>query len=98
MTRIQRVCSSVDRPEAVEPDVGRLEVSSLRGSPRRLGWGLAAGHGLDPTLSWYGTDRDHLGRRGQSQIPHGLEIQIANASRFAPVPKHLAAPSFEALQ
>ncbi|EGB04280.1 hypothetical protein AURANDRAFT_67318 [Aureococcus anophagefferens] len=31
-------------------------------------------------------------------VAHGrLEIQIANASRFAPVPKHLAAPSFEAL-
>ena len=69
MTRIQRVCSGVDRPEAVEPDVGRLEVP--RGSPRRLGWGHAARDGLDPTPWWYGTDRDHLGRRGQPQIPHG---------------------------
>ena len=33
-----------DRPEAVEPDVGRLEVP--RGSPGRLGWGLTSGHGL----------------------------------------------------
>ena len=47
-----------DHAEAVEPDVGRLEVP--RGSPRRLGWGLAAGHGLDPTLSWYRTDQDHF--------------------------------------
>ena len=69
MTRIQRVCSGVDRPEAVEPDVGRLEVP--RGSPRRLGWGHAARDGLDPTPWWYGTDRDHLGRRGQPQTPHG---------------------------
>ena len=58
-----------DHAEAVEPDVGRLEVP--RGSPRRLGWGLAAGHGLDPTLSWYGTDRDHVRRQGQPQTPHG---------------------------
>ena len=69
MKRIQRVCSGVDRSEAVEPDVGRLEVP--RGSPRRLGWGLAARDGLDPTPWWYGTDRDHLGRQGQPQTPHG---------------------------
>ena len=69
MTRIQRVCSGVDRSEPVEPDVGRLEVPG--GSPRRLGWGLTSGHGLNPTLLWYGTDRDHVLRQGQPQIPHG---------------------------
>lgn len=69
-----------DRPEAVESDVGRLEVP--RGSPRRLGWGLAARDGLDPTPWWYGTDRDHLGRQGQ---PQSRQVRLGKspASRAA---------------
>ena len=43
-----------DRPEAVEPDVGRLEVP--RGSPRRLGWGLAAGDAFVRASTCYDAD------------------------------------------